>query len=40
MTVAKNKSGRYEMDVERDTSEKYAACAYLYDIGDSVEITD
>lgn len=40
MTVAKNKSGRYEMDIERDTSEKYAVCAYLYDIGDSVEISD
>lgn len=29
MTVKKNKSQRYEMDIEKSISEKYALCAYL-----------
>lgn len=36
MTVTKNNSEQYEMDIEKNTAEKYAVCAYLYKTGDSV----
>lgn len=40
MTVTKNSSEQYEMDIEKNTDEKYAICAYLIERGDSVELVD
>jgi hypothetical protein len=39
LTVQNQKGGRYEWSVERK-GEKYAVCAYLYDIGDAAELMD
>jgi hypothetical protein len=39
LTVQNQKGGRYEWSVERK-GEKYAVCAYLFDIGDAAELMD
>lgn len=38
MTVTKNHSEQYEMDIETDTTDKYAVCAYSVESGDFVEL--
>jgi hypothetical protein len=39
LTVQNQKGGRCELSVERK-GEKYAVCAYLYEVGDAVELMD
>jgi hypothetical protein len=39
LTVQNQKGGQYELSVERK-SEKYAVCAYLLNIGDTVDLMD
>jgi hypothetical protein len=34
----KNKGEQYKMNIEKDTTEKYAICAFLWNSGDSVEL--
>lgn len=38
LTVMKNKSEQYKMNIEKDTTENYAICAFLWNSGDSVEL--
>lgn len=38
LVVVDNNRLLYNMDVEKDTAENYAICAYLFDSGDSIEL--
>lgn len=40
LTVFNDNAEQFQMNVDKDTGEKYAACAYFWDEGDSVELVD